>query len=201
MFISIKSDSKKFKKTLKSFERKHFPKAQANAINKVLPLLKKGAQIQMKKDLDRPTPFTTSDRAFYTFKANDDQIVKKGTVGIKRIQEGYLKRQVFGGKYIPAKGFVPVPTDDADLNKYGNLVGSRKTRLKRKGYFAKKIGNVDGVWQRRGDQLVLIAQFAKSINYVKRPFKFFEAGQRITKKHFPKRLRIELQKAIKRSLR
>ena len=201
MFVSIKTDSKKLKRNLNRFQRKKFPKAQADAINGTLKLVKKGLQRQMQKDLDRPTPFTTGDRAFYMFKANDDQIHKKGTVGIKRIQENYLRPQVFGGKYVPKKGKIPVPTDSADLNRYGNLMGTRKTRLKRKGYFIKQIGNVDGVWQRRGDQLVLIAQFVDSLTYTKKPFKFFETGKRITQKFFPKKLRIQMGIAARKSMR
>jgi hypothetical protein len=117
--LRIEHDLKRLQKTLSAAERRVFPAATVDALNRVAAASRKVATTAMPQHIDRPVPFTT--KAILYEKASRKKL--QSAVYMKKEQAAYLKTVVEGGYRTPAPGsrFVPVPTKHVKLNKYGNL--------------------------------------------------------------------------------
>ena len=177
MQIKIKDNIKQFTKGLSSFEKKQIPFAVATGINTTLFGLRKEMGKQTVKKLDRPTPAT--QQGFTIKKANKRNLT--GALAIKDFVADYLKYQIDGGIRQTGKK-IPVPyTQNARLNKFGNIPNKRKGLIKRPTkQFIAKIGGVSGVFQRSGrggKQVKLLIAFEDSVTYDKKPFPFYKIGK------------------------
>ena len=200
MNLNIKADLKPLLKDLdKSNIKVKF--AVKDGIDSTLELVKKAEIHQLKKDIDRPTPFTQN--AFVVRKTKFNDVGFEGKVETRPVQEKYLKTQVYGGNVKAKRSYIGVPTLKADLNEYGNIKGRRSGFVKRKSDFIANVNNIRGVYRRMGkgenQKLDLIVAFERSVNYEKR-FKFFEAGKRVVKNHLPKRIQMQINKKFKKKL-
>ena len=177
MQIKIKDNIKQFTKGLSSFEKKQLPFAGATGINTTLFGLRKEMGKQTVKKLDRPTP--APQQGFTIKKANKRNLT--GALAIKDFVADYLKYQIDGGIRQTGKK-IPVPyTQNARLNKFGNIPNKRKGLIKRPTkQFIAKIGGVSGVFQRSGrggKQVKLLIAFEDSVTYDKKPFPFYKIGK------------------------
>ena len=198
MNLNINADIKPLLKNLNKSDIK-VKFAIKDGIDSTLDLVKKAEIHQLKKDIDRPTPFTQN--AFVVKKTRFNDVSFEGRVITKPIQEKYLMTQVYGGVVQAKRSYIGVPTKKADLNAYGNLKGRRSGLVKRRTDFIANVNNIRGVYRRVGkgenQKLDLIVGFERSVNYSKR-FKFFEAGNRVVRNHLKKRLQIQINKKFKR---
>jgi hypothetical protein len=198
MNLNINADIKPLLKNLNKSDTK-VKFAIKDGIDSTLDLVKKAEIHQLKKDIDRPTPFTQN--AFVVKKTRFNDVGFEGRVITKPIQEKYLMTQVYGGVVQAKRSYIGVPTKKADLNAYGNLKGRRSGLVKRRTDFIANVNNIRGVYRRVGkgenQKLDLIVGFERSVNYSKR-FKFFEAGNRVVRNHLKKRLQIQINKKFKR---
>ena len=198
MNLNINADLKPLLKNLNKSDIK-VKFAIKDGIDSTLDLVKKAEIHQLKKDIDRPTPFTQN--AFVVKKTRFNDVGFEGKVFTKPIQEKYLMTQVYGGVVQAKRSYIGVPTKKADLNAYGNLKGRRSGLVKRRTDFIANVNNIRGVYRRVGkgenQKLDLIVGFERSVNYSKR-FKFFEAGNRVVRNHLKKRLQIQINKKFKR---
>ena len=198
MNLNISADLKPLLKNLNKSDIK-VKFAIKDGIDSTLDLVNKAEIHQLKKDIDRPTPFTQN--AFVVKKTRFNDVSFEGRVITKPIQEKYLMTQVYGGVVQAKRSYIGVPTKKADLNAYGNLKGRRSGLVKRRTDFIANVNNIRGVYRRVGkgenQKLDLIVGFERSVNYSKR-FKFFEAGNRVVRNHLKKRLQIQINKKFKR---
>ena len=197
MQIKIKDNIKQFTKGLSSFEKKQIPFAVAAGINTTLFGLRKEMGKQTVKKLDRPTQAT--QKGFTIKKANKRNLT--GALAIKDFVADYLKYQIDGGTRQTGKK-IPVPfTENARLNKFGNIPNKRKGLIKRPAkQFIAKIGGVSGVFEksgRGGKQLKLIIAFEDSVTYDKKPFPFYKIGKGYINNVYSR----NLAKGFKRAMR
>ena len=151
MQVSIKVDVKQATRFL-LIKQREIPFAVARAITRTLFIARRDLQQQMRKDLDRPTPFTL--RGVFVDRADKQTLT--GRVYLQSRQDEYLDPQIRGGQQVPKTGtaFALPPRNAAAgvRDRFGNVrKGKRaKAELQRKGRFSGKIGprQIGGVWQR-----------------------------------------------------
>ena len=194
--VQIKSNEKELRKKMGLFQRKHLPKATANAINEIGAKVVNAERAQIQKKLDRPTPFTIKSvdmPAKFRAKPND----LSALVFIKNIAQDYLKYVYQGGIERPSKSkiFAPVTSAGGErLNRYGNLIGLKAKKVdNNKNLFFKN----DALWKRQGDGLKLIAVATKFVKH-KKFLDFFKIGIGVIKKNYDKELDKQIAKAIKK---
>lgn len=146
--ISVRIDVKALNKQLDALTSKQLPFATAQAINSVAKKLQAAEQDNMRKVLDRPTPFTLNSVSVKL--ANKTTLT--ATVYVKEIAAAYLLPYEEGGQNkLNARALIkPV---GQKVNQYGNLPRTTVKRLaSKKNVFVGKVktsaGEVDGVWQR-----------------------------------------------------
>lgn len=198
--LSVKSDIKKTVRKLNRIQRKQVPFAVAKALTVTTRRVQRAEVKQLKKDLDRPTPFT--QRAFKVIRAEKRDFLRgkaKAILRIKPIQDAYLKTQIFGGFKLP-KRRAHVIGREARANRYGNLPrGTVKRLLARPDVFSGTVGRTRGIWQRTGRgkrDLKLLVQYVDRTSYRPR-FRFFETANRTARRFFGRQLVVELKKAIR----
>lgn len=130
---------------MKNLALHQLPSAYKKALNQTAKDIQASEVEEMKRSLDRPTPFTL--RAPYVFYGRDYNDIRvrewagKGTSAVK-----YLAPQVYGGdrslkrfeRSLQAKGILPIgmyaaPGPSAQLDAYGNM--ARGTIVKIMSYF------------------------------------------------------------------
>lgn len=130
---------------LREVARKQIPFATARALTWTARDVAKDCGEELHKFLDRPTPFT--QKAFIGTKAKKTHLV--AYVQIKDIQAGYLQYQIRGGKRLPQRKAIGVPTENQKRNPYGNLPrGEIKKLLANPNNFSGTVHGVAGIWQR-----------------------------------------------------
>jgi len=195
--IQIKSNEKELKKKMGLFQRKHLPRATANAINEIGVKVVNAERAQIQKKLDRPTPFTIKSvdmPAKFRAKPND----LSALIFIKKIAQDYLKHVYQGGIERPAKSKIFAPVSSAGgerLNAYGNLIGLKAKRIdSRKDMFLNK----NALWKREGDGGLKLIAVAKNFIKHRKLLDFFKIGFGVIKKNYDKELDKQIKKAIRR---
>ena len=195
--IQIKSNEKELKKKMGLFQRKHLPRATANAINEIGAKVVNAERAQIQKKLDRPTPFTIKSvdmPAKFRAKPND----LSALIFIKKIAQDYLKHVYQGGIERPAKSKIFAPLSSAGgerLNAYGNLIGLKAKRIdSRKDMFLNK----NALWKREGDGGLKLIAVAKNFIKHRKLLDFFKIGFGVIKKNYDKELDKQIKKAIRR---
>lgn len=149
MQISVRDDIKKVSKELTRIEKKQLPFAIKNALNDVAFSARRPEQNSINNALDRPVKFSTSwlfARNTVT-KATKQKLEARLTVPPNRWK--YLKYQVQGGTSSRAGKDHAIPINPQHAGKFGHLPKNKVAGLlRKKGYFAARIGGTDGIWLR-----------------------------------------------------
>ncbi|MFS2103577.1 hypothetical protein [Ralstonia sp. Ralssp135] len=146
--ISVRFDVKALNKQLDALSSKQLPFAAAQAINVVAKKLQAAEQENMRKVLDKPTPFTLSSVSVKL--ANKTS--QTAMVFVKDIAAAYLLPYEEGGQNKLNSRALIKPVGQK-VNQYGNLPRATVKRLASKtnvfiGKVKTSVGEVDGVWQR-----------------------------------------------------
>lgn len=146
--ISVRFDVKALNKQLDALASKQLPFAAAQAINVVAKKLQAAEQENMRKVLDKPTPFTLNSVSVKL--ANKTS--QTAMVFVKDIAAAYLLPYEEGGQNKLNSRALIKPVGQK-VNQYGNLPRTTVKRLaSKKNVFVGKVktsvGEVDGVWQR-----------------------------------------------------
>lgn len=92
--------------------------AASKALNSTAREVQKGIPGVLAQSLDRPTPFTTSEKATFVRPATKSKL--EAEVVFKDRQASYLRYQLEGGVRAPARKALRLPSA-IGLNQYGNL--------------------------------------------------------------------------------
>tara|TARA_R100001460_G_scaffold40724_1_gene76023 strand:- start:48 stop:635 length:588 start_codon:yes stop_codon:yes gene_type:complete len=192
MKVNVKDNIKEVTKWTTSVQKKQIPFATANAINQTLFQTRKVMMKQTQQKLDNPTPFTV--KSYLVDKAKKTKL--SGMLFIREAAEKYLKFQIDGGTRTSGKKF-SIPTSNAKLNKYGNIIGKRTGLVKKKNQFLRTINGITGVWERQKDNtLKLIIALKNSANY--RPkLPFYTIAEKYAASRFNKNFINAMNKALK----
>lgn len=186
--IKIASDLKKLEKKLTQIERKQLPYAASVALNETIKDVEKGLKRQLKKDIDRPTPFTL--KAFRIKRSTKRNLVAE--ISIKPIQAKYLGYQIDGGTRRAKRAAPVIIPREKQRNKYGNLPRGKLRRLAGRGSLVVKNGFVG---QKMARKIKPIAYLADKATYKKR-FKFYERAKKTTRATLPRRLGASIRRAL-----
>jgi hypothetical protein len=146
--IDVKADFAAADRVLSDLGRKQLPFAMAMAINETAMVVKAAEAEEIGTVFDRPTRFTQN--GLFVSRASKTRLT--ATVGVKRVQAGYLELQVTGGTRRPRGQALVVPVS-ARLNAYGNLPRRALQTMKRKkgAFVSRKGGHLPpGIYQRTG---------------------------------------------------
>lgn len=197
MQFGIKSNVSEVERGLNDMARRQMPYAVSVAINDVLKDIKAHSEGLLRRELDRPTPFTL--KAFGIRYANRRTLT--GMVFAKDAQAAYLQWAEDGGTRKPAGKAVLMPVGQR-LNKYGNLprgsVG--RTAAKANTFSGAPNGKpgARGIYQRigkGGSKLKLLISYAEKAAY--KPRLGFKIGaMRTAESRLPEALYRALQKAM-----
>lgn len=150
MQIEIKTDLKAWSKSMSDIQKKQLPFAIATALTATAGRAGLDWQDEMRKRLDRPTPFTVNSVAVKP--ARKSNLV--ATVLVKDIASNYLEPFVDGGPHFLGGKRGLLTPKNVPLNAYGNLSKGKLAALKaRQGVFIgpvtfKNGQTINGVWQR-----------------------------------------------------
>lgn len=193
MQISVKSDISEVTKYLTRLEKQQVPFATAHALTMTARhIAKKTLPQAMRKQLDRPTPFT--QRGGRWERATKRKLMS--SVYLAPAQDEYLGWQIEGG----TRRRATVPAS-IRLNKYGNIPGRHQGKVKkliaRDDTFVGRVRGVSGVWQRynKNRKLRLLVRFEDSVQYRKR-FDFYGVSAKEAKRWFPRQFRVSLARAL-----
>lgn len=199
--LSVKSDVRALSKKLDALARKQLPFATAQALNATAEQVRDAERENMRKVLDKPTPFTLNSVAIK--RASKSNPVAQ--VYVKPIAVSYLLPYEIGGKNKLNSRALIKPVGQK-VNQYGNLPRTTLARLKGKpnvfiGKVQTKDGVVDGVWQRgkktRGKSagLKLLMKF-EDAHDVRQHLDYRGVGKRVVAAVFPRALDAAVAKAI-----
>lgn len=189
--IKVTSNERELKKKMGIFQRKHLPKATAEALNAIALKVANAERAQLQKRLDRPTPF--SIKSINYSRANVKHL--DATIFIKDIAAKYLHYPLSGQAENPPKNaLVPVTGGEEILNKFGNITGLKgKAAARPKGRFF--AGNY--LFKREGGGLKLLAVWKDQINHTKL-MDFFKIGIGLITKNYDRELDRQIKIAIKK---
>lgn len=190
--IGTKLDIKGAIAELDDRQRRQIPFALSQAINDTVVEGREQAQQGMRRDLDRPTPWTQKGVLFKRSSKRNLQ----GAIYIAPNRWEYLQYQIEGGTERPKSRFIPIGL--GRRNKYGNIPGWRtkiSKLLAKPDHFQAEINGTFGIWQRRRRGLRLVVAFRKRTTYQAR-WRFFERAE----KHVAKRLPIFFERRLTHAL-
>lgn len=125
--------------------QKQIPFATAQALTQVARKIEAAERTAFQRHLENPTPFTV--KAVGSVGARKDNLRAK--VFVRDTAAAYLEPFEFGGQH-KLNGQALLNPKNVKLNKYGNLPRTKMATLKAKpDVFIGKVGDVNGVWQRR----------------------------------------------------
>ena len=220
--INIRTNIRAFEKKVSALAFKQLPFATAQALTALAVDVQAAEQVNEKKVLDRPRPFTTG--AIGVRKANKSRM--EAVVFVRDITAAYLEPYQFGGKNKLNSKALLKPVDAVqDLDQFGNLPRNFLRKLRGRpdifvGTVQTKAGAVNGVWQRdtsvdvelplftRGGKLrqakarrntsgrlVLLVKFTDA-HPVKQFLDWFKVAERTVARNFNRRMGAALARAI-----
>ena len=203
MEVKVNINIKEVQKELSDIHRNQLPYAVSLALNATANDVAKQITDEMPRYLDRPNPFTlpafmTKAGRFRGTRARKTNL--RASIIPGEIQEKYLAWQVYGGKQLPKKQAILVPTLKAPKDRYGNI--SRATRKK----YAKPAGNLfhagqredkePGVYRRTRKKVVeMLAAYEPFTEYQPR-FPMYKIAERSVSKHFSLNMTMAIRRAI-----
>ena len=117
MKLTITTNIEQVKRELMG-QQKQVLFAASKALNATAKEVQKGVPAMLQKSLDRPTPFTTSEKSTFIKHATKDQLT--ASVFFKDRQASYLRWQVEGGLRAPTNKALRLPSA-VQLDQFGNL--------------------------------------------------------------------------------
>lgn len=220
--INIQTNIKAFEKKVSAMALKQIPFATAQALTAIAKTVVLAEQVNEKKVLDRPRPFTTG--AIGVRKANKARM--EATVFVKDITAAYLEPYQFGGNNkLNSRALLKPVEAVKDLDQFGNLPRNFLKKLIGRpdifvGTVQTKVGPVNGVWQRDSSvdlelplvtrtgkvrkakarlntsgRLVLLVKFTDA-HPAKQYLDWFNVAQRAVAKNFNREMGKALGKAI-----
>lgn len=193
--INVRHNIRDFERALSDLAKEQLPFAMARALTQTADAVKAGWEREIRRRLDRPTPFT--QRGLYRRYATKRNLTAE--VGVKRIQASYLKFQAEGGVRRPTGRAIVMPVRQR-LNVYGNMPkGAIARALGRDDTFSARIRGVGGIWKRgRGRkkrELQLVAAYRSRAQYRTR-LDLDDVAERIARRAFPGLLAARLREAM-----
>ena len=193
-----------FWRSLSDVGRKQLPFAVAMALNDTAEDVAKAEEQSLEKSLDRPTPYTK--RGIYRLRASKSRL--RAEIGVKRVQEQYLRYQVDGGVRKPKGRAIVIPVGQR-RNQYGNMPKGavRKAAAKADTFVASRNDPRTkhlrpGIYQRpkrgrRGSagQAKLLVAFASAASYNKR-WDFKKGAEKKARSVFPQHLGTRWRQAL-----
>lgn len=114
--FTVSHNIEQLERGLSDLAQNQLPFALAMAINDTAEDVAEAEEREIDQVFQSPTPFTR--KAIFRTRAQKRR--PEATVGVKRIQREYLKRQAKGGKRMPKGRAIVVPNKQR-VNKYGNM--------------------------------------------------------------------------------
>lgn len=176
-------------------QRRQIPFALSQAINDTVVEGRDESQKGMRRDLDRPTPWTQKGVLFKRSSKRNLQ----GAIYIAPNRWEYLQYQIEGGARRPAKRFIAIGL--GKRNKYGNIPGMRTKVAKllaKPDHFQAEINGTVGVWRRMKRGLRLVVAFRRRAQYSPK-WQFFRRAEKHIEARFPIFFRRRLAKALETS--
>lgn len=149
MRFSVRHNIAEVERGLSNFARQQVPFAASVAINAVAAQVAEEQDRQLRRALDRPTPFTL--RGVGVIRSSKRRL--EAAVFVKDRQAAYLRFQEAGGARQPSRRAIPVPGKTLRRNKFGNMPrGAVKKALAAPNTFSgrPKGGGPAGVFRRLG---------------------------------------------------
>jgi hypothetical protein len=198
--INVHGDIKKLERAFAGVAEKQLRFGASQAVNSLAKMVQELERENMKKVLDKPTPFTLGGVSVkLSTKAS-----LTATVYVKDKTASYLAPYEVGGLNKLNSRALLKPVDQK-VNQYGNLPRNTVKRLAAKknvfiGKVRTKNGDVDGVWQRqkvRGKQggLKLLVKFDNA-HIVKQHLDY----QGLARRTISRELKAEFAKAMQKAL-
>tara|TARA_B100000427_G_scaffold329384_2_gene345347 strand:+ start:1110 stop:1691 length:582 start_codon:yes stop_codon:yes gene_type:complete len=192
--MKITTNTKEILKELTRKEKKHIPEATYWALKNTAKKVQTALEVQTEKKLDRPTRFT--QKAFGIQWPKRNKLGLTTRIYIKDIQAEYLRWMIEGGTNTNKGKKIPVPTNNARVNKFGNIPGKKSGVVKNKQEIRKtKTGG--GVWTKTKVPKLIIA-FKDSITYAKDRYPFYKIGYSVVNNVYPKELTKSLRKEMQK---
>lgn len=161
--------------------------ATSVALNKTAVQVEKSLVVQLKRDIDRPTPFT--QKAFKVNRSNKRNL--QASVQIKPIQASYLAKQITGGTRTNETIIIP---RKKQRNKYGNLPRNKLKRLRDQGKTFKE-GNVIKQRLKRSVKPLAYVPEGRKATYKKR-FDFFGRAEKTARSRWQANMKSAMRKAL-----
>lgn len=168
--------------------------AQAVALTKTAKQLETASNASTETAFDKPVAFTKRSAAIRP--AVKSRLI--ATVFIKDIQAAYLEKQETGGRRLPKRRYIPVPSATR-RNANGNMPrGHIKALVNSGNTFQGTVRGVTGIWQRLpGRRLALLVNYALTADYDKR-FNWRRTMQREAVARFPMQYKAQLDRLFRR---
>ncbi|MBS0363689.1 MAG: hypothetical protein JSR98_20125 [Proteobacteria bacterium] len=189
--LQFKVDLKPYRKGMSYIQKNQVPFAASLALTEAAGHVGLSWQDEMRKRVDRPTPFTVG--AVTVIPARKTRLV--ATVLVKEKAAEYLQPFVDGGKHFLGGKRALLAPKNVPLNAYGNLPRNKIKALKAAGAFSGAIKlrsgeTVSGIWQRvkagpgaAGRHLKLLVRFAEP-QEVKQRLRFYDRANDVAFKAF-----------------
>jgi len=212
--IKASSDLTKLQRKLPEI-RKKLMYAESEALNQTANIAAKAQRAQADKIFDRPTPFLLNGifnpkgrlgfvgifSRFNTLRAELIPGAPRGQfrAGGERINKT-LHFQIRGGTRTPKKRALPIPTERARRNKYGNLSRTYiKTLLAKDNHvqLGLREGVQPGIYRReRSGELTMLVAWEPTAKYRRGLFPYFLIAKGVFAKNFDK----QFEKAFKKEM-
>ena len=201
MKISVKHNVHAVLKGMDDIARKQMPFAVSRALNDTADELVKAETMEIKRKVDRPTPFTM--RTWAMLRSNKARL--QSVVYAKDIQAEYLSILNTGGTRSPKGKAIPIPQHSSIINQYGNM--PNKAIAKRYGNKSKYFSGVPkggkystpGLYQRMGrggrSAIRLVASWEDKATY-HAMLAFDSLADRLVKQRFEQHLRKRIAEAV-----
>jgi hypothetical protein len=182
--ISIKDNLKKVKREVGVLFRDQIPFVASQAINDTAFDTRAGLKETLKKDIDKPTPYTVRGVLVGRKRATKRNL--RRTVDMDQARYEYMQHQLFGGTRRPRRKLIAIGRG-VKRNKYGNVGRGTLKRLEGRAdtYWGRegKAGTF-GLWQReQGHRLKLLVGTIGEATYTKR-VDWFKDAQHTVRTHY-----------------
>lgn len=191
MQISVRTNVKEVRRTLKRIHKRQVPFATSQALNDTAFLIRQDTVTQL-----WPRSVNVKQRNFAraAFRVQKSHKRKLEAAVFDRLDRAFLPRQITGGIKLPYSGsHIAVPTANA-LTAGGRI--KRNARLNDPALFKATIRGTLGLWKRDRKTGVMLMYRLITRASVPRAFPFYEFGHRTASIHFSRFMDRRLARAI-----
>lgn len=192
--MSVRGDFQEVRRYLDRVKRKEVVTATAGALNDTAFDMRGNLQKGIRRDLDRPTPFTV--RGIQVKRARRSNLTAAVFIEQKRWE--YLEFAVDGGVQRPQRKVIMIGL--GRRNRYGNVPGFRRLRarlLARKDHFEGQIGGASGIWKKfKTKPPKLVVAYVEEARYERR-FRFYERAEKTAVARWPEHFYRHLERRLR----